>query len=440
MPSKEYSKKEIQQLIEDNKRLSAENESMQKILQSKRFRYAEKIANTYNVAFPAGSVRRKVLSGFSAPSRIIRKRKETKTVKKIENLIEKYDKIVVMHSIPWNTPLRQRPHHLARCLADKGVMVIYLEPDEPIKSVRFLRDNFVTINNWKILFQLKVLGSKDYYFFFNNVSNIPFSLIQRISNHGFKLVYEYIDEFHEDIAGSLMNQLETWKKLKTLKPHLVLASANKLFDEARKHFASSTKVILSKNAVILDDFDYRNYTNTEIPGDLADIVGNGKPIVGYYGALAPWLNYELISKVAIANPSYNFVLLGVNYQNALNMLDQSLKNVYYLGPKKYSDLPKYSSRFDCAIIPFKLGEIAKGTSPVKLFEYMAMGLPTVGTRDLNECKGYEYVYLAKNSDEFSEMVKMAIREHKKSSVRKRLYAQAAENTWEKRAEDIIKVL
>lgn len=436
MVKKQYTDSEIKEIIDENKRLKLENASMQKILQSKRFKFAEKVANTYNVVLPEQSKRRKIVSSMYAPVRNIKKNKALKNIRKIERLASRHEKIVVMHSIPWNTPLRQRPHHLAKCLADEGVMVIYLEPDEPIKNMRILGDNFVTINSWEMIFQLKLVEGKKYYFFFNNVSNITFELIEDIKNYGYGLVYEYIDEFHEDISGSLVNQLETWKKLPKLRPSLVLASADKLYNEAIQHF-KKTKVILSKNAVVLSDFDYHNYENAETPNDLEEILAKKKPIVGYYGALAPWLDYGLISKSAKDNPHLNFVLIGVNYQNALKKLDQSINNIYYLGPKKYKDLPKYSSKFDCAIIPFRTGEIAKGTSPVKLFEYMAMGLPTVGTRDLKECYGYEYVYLAKNTEEFGEMLNVAISKHEDDAVKKQLLVQAEENTWSRRAKDIV---
>ncbi len=439
MPKEQFTKKEIEEILDENKRLRVENSSMQKILQSKRFRFAEKVANTYNAVMPEGSGRRKIISRVGGLVNKRKQKKELKDVRKIERMVNKYDRIIIMHSIPWNTPLRQRPHHLARCLANEGAMVIYLEPDEPIKKMRIVEKNFVTINNWEMIFQLRLSEQKNYYFFFNNVSNIPFEVIKKIKEHGYHIVYEYIDEFHEDISGSLVNQLEIWKKLPKLKPKLILASADKLFEEAKEHFKKS-EVLLSKNAVVLGDFDYRNYKEIEAPNDLEKILDNRKPIVGYYGALAPWLDYDLIAKAAKNNPNYNFVLIGVNYQNALKKLDQSISNIYYLGPKKYVDLPKYSSRFDCAIIPFKTGEIAKGTSPVKLFEYMAMGLPTVGTRDLRECRGYEYVYLAKDKEDFSDKLKLAINNHKKEEVKQELLRQAEENTWEQRAKDIIEKL
>lgn len=436
MPEKKFTDKEIEELVEENRRLKTENVSMQKVLNSRRFRAAEKIANVFNAVLPEGSVRRKTVSSMRVPIKVYRNAVDSVRVKKIERLIASHNKVVVMHSIPWNTPLKQRPHHLARCLAECGAMVIYLEPDEPIKKMRTISSNFITINSWDVLFQLKLSAKRNYYFFFNNVSNIPFSTIRKIKDFGYGLVYEYIDEFHEDISGSLVNQLETWKKLKTDKPKLVLASANKLYEEAKKHF-KGVDVLLSKNAVVLEDFDFHRFKDVDTPSDLAEVMENKKPVVGYYGALAPWLDYELISKTAINNPDYNFVLIGVNYQNALKKLDQSLKNIYYLGPKKYADLPKYSSKFDCAIIPFGLGEIAKGTSPVKLFEYMAMGLPTVVTKDLKECEGYDYVYLAKNEKDFSDKLKLAIRESKKSDVKEKLRTYAEDNTWMKRAEDIM---
>ena len=436
--AKEYTREEIEDIIEENKRLSLENKSMQKVLQSKRFRAAEKIANTFNVVFPEHSPQRAALKGLYSPVRKIKKSRNESTIRKTEKLAKSFEKIVVMHSIPWNTPLKQRPQHLAQCLSEKGIFVIYLEPDEPIHGFRKVSSNFVTTNNWETIFNLKLNEKSKYYFFFNNVSNIEFSVIEKIKSKGYNIVYEYIDEFHEDISGSMLNQLETWEKLPTLKP-LVLASADKLYKEAEKHF-KDCKVIMSKNAVVAEDFDYHNFTETEAPEDLIPILKNKQPIVGYYGALAPWLDYKLISDSAKNNPKLNFVYLGVNYQNALQNLDQDLKNLYYLGPKKYTDLPKYSSFFDCAIIPFGTGEIAKGTSPVKLFEYMAMGLPTVGTRDLRECAGFNHVYLAKTHEEFSELLKKAIKERKSDSVREELLAQAKKNTWNSRADDIIEAL
>lgn len=434
------SKEKYDRLLQENESLKKENASIKKLINSKRFRMAEKVANTYNAFFPEGTFRRKAFGVAIKPTKSIIKYNSERLSKKLSQIVSSYDKIIVMHSIVWNAPLKQRPHHLAKCLANnKDVVVIYFEPDEHVKKFRKISKNLYTVNSWNAIINLATSASQRKFFFFNNVSNIDYDNIELVKNKGYEIVYEYIDEFDEDVAGVLVNQMENWKRLPELKPYLVLASATKLYNEAKKHFREC-EVLLSKNAVNVEDFNYNNFINKDIPSDLTKILENNKPIVGYYGALAHWLDYDLISEVAKNNQDYNFVLMGVNYQNALGKLNQSINNIYYLGPKKYNELPYYSSHFNVAIIPFQTGQIAKGTSPVKLFEYMAMGLPTVGTRDLDECRGYEYVYLAKNVEDFSKLLRKAIIEHAKDNVRRTLLLQAEKNSWQSRADDIMKAL
>ena len=67
---------------------------------------------------------------------------------------------------------------------------------------------------------------------------------------------------------------------------------------------------------------------------------------------------------------------------------------------------------------------------------MAAGLPTVCTRDLQECKGYEFVYMSKDDEEFEKNIAKAIKDYENLDNRKKLLAQAEENTWAKRVQVI----
>ena len=192
--------------------------------------------------------------------------------------------------------------------------------------------------------------------------------------------------------------------------------------------------------IIVLELGVFNNINVKYPKDLKAVKKNKKAIVGYYGALAPWIDFDLIKKLAESDNNIGVVLIGADYSNTLKNVDLNGENIYYLGPKKYEELRNYSYYFDTAIIPFKKGEIAKGTSPIKLFEYMAMGKTVVVTSDLEECVGYDGVLVAKNDEEFIEMVNEAVELGKESGMRKKIIDQVKNNTWQIRAEEIKKLL
>jgi glycosyltransferase involved in cell wall biosynthesis len=173
-----------------------------------------------------------------------------------------------------------------------------------------------------------------------------------------------------------------------------------------------------------------------MPSDLLKIVSRGKPIIGYYGALAEWFDYDLVKWTAQACPHYEFVLIGPNYDKSLNKNRLTrAKNVHWLGEKKYEELPAYVRQFDVATIPFVINEITLSTSPVKLFEYMAAGKPIVAT-DLPECRKYRSVLLARDKAEFAAQLAAAIELAGNAEYRKTLFAEARANTWRSRFEQI----
>lgn len=439
---KEYTKEDIKRLEKQIEWLEKENKYLKKLTNSKRFIFAEKIATGYNNVFPKNTKRRGVLEktgkGIKAIYDIPKRNKFRKKQRTIANMAAQYDKVIVFNAIPWDIKLKQRPQHLAEELRKLGYFIIYFEKDNAINSFREIKDGLITINNLELLDKINTATSKCYFLTPNNMPT-EFDTIMAIKKQGFGIIYDYLDEFHEDISGDLSIQLKVWDNLKTIEPVLCCATAKRLITQLENHLGKGQKIISAKNAVNVDHFDYLKNKTKRPPTDIASIVKEEKPIIGFYGALAPWIDFSLINQVAKKHQEWNFVLLGVDYNGAAADLEKG-KNVYNLGAKNYSLLPAYARYFNCAIIPFKQGEIAKATSPVKLFEYMAAGLPTVCTRDLNECRGYDYVYMAEDNNDFEKKLKKAIDDYNKEECRKKLLYQAEQNTWTKRAEDIKEAL
>ena len=107
----------IKKLQKENQKLQLENRGLKKVLNSRRFRMAEKIANSLNNVFPKNTKRRYVagtiLRGATFITRIPHHIYDRYILRHIYRLAKNYDKIIVIDSIPWDVQLKQRPHHLA---------------------------------------------------------------------------------------------------------------------------------------------------------------------------------------------------------------------------------------------------------------------------------------------------------------------------------------
>jgi glycosyltransferase involved in cell wall biosynthesis len=347
-----------------------------------------------------------------------------------------FQRVIVMESMPWDHPTKQRPHHLVNCLRDLGFAVIYINrgfhlPKKDSERI-YVVDDQIYFRDFVRTFD----GPK--YFWLMSPTPVPAKVVREFLSYGLGLVYDHIDEFHETITGEVYAQLQNYADLPQLKPKLLIASAKLLFDDLRKKMPDHPELIFVPNAVDMNTF-HTDGEGTACPEDLRHVLAKANPIVGYYGMMAPWLDYDLVNLICAKRQDLEFVFIGPDYMNSLSKLKDA-KNVHKLGTKQYRQLPSYSKHFNCAIIPFERGEIAKSTSPVKLFEYMAMGLPTVCTADLRECEGYEHVLMSNDYGEFESNLDKAIELRKDPAVRSALIEQAKQNTWEARARAINEAL
>ena len=154
---------------------------------------------------------------------------------------------------------------------------------------------------------------------------------------------------------------------------------------------------------------------------------SGKPIIGYSGAIAPWVDWELLSVVIRENPDLNFVFIGALFQ--LHRFPLKFKNVFYLGLKNYQELPAYLHHFEIGLIPFLQTEMTKGCNPIKLYEYYATGIQVLGT-PLLELLAIPNINLESNSQLFSLRLRYLLEGNDFSKAERMAYAQA--NDWGER--------
>ncbi len=348
-------------------------------------------------------------------------------------------------AVDWHIPLYQRPQHIFSRLAQNGYVVVFNNDrfNDKDQLWDYAPENSNIILARKDLWLLIAEHIKHGIAFVSSTSYLDLHELLNVLGTGKKsLVYDYIDEICPEITKNTVDvarRRHEW--LKPRKVDAVLCSATLLYEEMISRGFPHSKVHLLENGVDYNHFHVARRIDRVDP-DFRSIIKKEKPIIGYHGALASWLDYEILIRAANMRPDWEFVLIGIDYDGSLKKFINSLPdNMHYLGHVPYSQLPWYVSWFDVGIIPFKPGRIARTTSPIKLFEYMAAGVPPVCTSEMIECLRYRSVLSASNDPhDLVLKIEKALSLKKNRQYVELLDKEARENSWEKRVEKLKSIL
>ncbi len=379
--------------------------------------------------------------------------------KKINRLLNEfinkgdYDRIIVWCSnFGWDVPLFQRPQHISLNLSKQKCLVFYevTHFTDKVKDLKKANENLILVNlenikMRKMLFsKLKSVTKPKYIQIYSTDWKMKLSELKEYISMGFKVIYEYIDEINPILTGTKEIPINIEEKyhymLKDVENVYVVVTADKLKEDIIKSRGEKNLVFASNG---VDYEHYKNINNNfKFDKDFKNILSQNKPIVGYYGAIAVWFDYDMVKKLAIERPDINIVLIGSKYDDSLEKSGiEEIDNVYFLGTRNYNVLKNYANCFDVCTVPFLINDITKATSPLKIFEYMALGKPIVTTA-MDECKKYKSIYIANNSEEFINMIDIALKLDKKKNNEyfKILEKEAIENSWQNKAKEIVKFL
>jgi teichuronic acid biosynthesis glycosyltransferase TuaH len=162
--------------------------------------------------------------------------------------------------------------------------------------------------------------------------------------------------------------------------------------------------------------------------------GDRKITVGYFGKLAKRIDVLLLKYLAAARPDWQFELAGPVLDPEWLKPLRRRPNVKFLGDVQHGDLPSLVQGWHVATIPHNVGELENGGDPIKLYEYLALGVPVVTTpiAEVNRFAGV--IHIARSPATFLESLEAAITYPGEPAVRR---ASVIGQTWSNRTDAML---
>ncbi|MGL5676124.1 MAG: hypothetical protein ACRDDX_06910 [Cellulosilyticaceae bacterium] len=313
-----------------------------------------------------------------------------------------------------------RPIRLALTFEKKGVPVIY-------SYWRWHKTDLIPDYKSNLLMQIPIdetmkymldiirapLPQKHKVFIFEFPYPPATKYLELFKYYGWKVIYDIRDDWEEFEKVGQAKWYEKWHEIYTIETAdcTVAVSApltTKFIGDTDK------KIKLLPNA--LDE-------GFSLKGDR-----ERRQKIGYVGHLTPsWFDWDALRTIAAALPHDTIEVIGHSKPDYLQALPP---NIIYLGPKTFEEVKQYAKTWRVGIIPFKINALTKAVDPIKVYEYLSMGLKVVSF-DMPQIKNYPEIKLAHTTAEFIQSIKEAMVE---TFDEQKVEAFLKENTWGKRVD------
>ena len=238
-----------------------------------------------------------------------------------------------------------------------------------------------------------------------------------------QLIYYCVDEYTA-FSGVASRSLAEMEEQLMRKSDLVIVSADRLF-QSKARINSNT--VLIRHGVDFNHFRKTLDPDTTVPEEIRNLP---RPVIGFFGLIADWVDLELIAAVAKRFPGGSVVMVGKSTTDT-KVLEQE-PNIHLLGRKTYESLPGYCKGFDVALMPFRINELTLNANPLKVREYLAAGLPVVSTA-IPEVEVLGLCRIGTDRESFVREVEIALQEPGPSGERSE---RVRSESWDARVDEL----
>jgi glycosyltransferase involved in cell wall biosynthesis len=322
----------------------------------------------------------------------------------------------------------QRGVRFAQELSKLNSPVIYIRSlqNHIRDEARRIDDNIIEFPlNWFIpiaheIISSPILRNKKRVMVFQVTFRDAFEMISFANAYGWYTFYDIVDDWEEFYNENFIAEYDKEIESYVANNADLLIAVNHQMKEKFREFGDAMLIPNGYSPDLLKDAP-------------AQKLKKGSITAGFFGHLHhARFDWKLLAQVAERKPEWMFHIIGFGEPAGLSLPE----NVIMIGPVDPSGLSGYAKNWDVGIIPYQRNELCRRLNPIKIFEYLYLGLPIVAT-GCEDVKNYPYSYYADGEDAFMQCIRVASLQ---KVDRDKIAGLVRESTWENRMSQLLEAV
>ena len=343
--------------------------------------------------------------------------------------------VVIPCGFEFDELVNQRPINAAKYFSERGYFVLFIawqwsDKEELLKGCGEVYPNVFQVPLFDFIRyenKLDCKTEKSFYFITMPSTNLV-NPVPSLRQKGFTILYDIMDDWEEFYKVGQAPWFD-----KTIEENIILqadvvSAVSSTLQEKFNYLRSDIKVIgngFTPKILGLDNKGIAINKNKDEPC-----------VIGYFGHLTDaWFDWKLVFKLAKKYPHIIFEIIGYGEPEWVRKESLNLNNVNLIGKMLPENLYKQVRNWSIGIIPFIEGTLSKAVDPIKIYEYLYFGLPTIVT-GIPHLKNYPMTYLA-DENNIVDIVECLIN---KQSQQEDINEFLNQTTWQARFDSLVNEL
>jgi teichuronic acid biosynthesis glycosyltransferase TuaH len=213
------------------------------------------------------------------------------------------------------------------------------------------------------------------------------------------------------------------------KASYIFCSSENLSNKIKQRYDRSKNISVVNNGIAASFFNARPLS--EAPS--LKNYSTEKTNIFYIGTVAKWMDWDLIKASILrdSNLAYHFI-------GPCEVSMPETNGITFHGAFPHNQLSSLIKLADILVMPFVVNGLIESVNPVKLYEYIYSGKPSISVRYTESSYFSEFVYLYNGIDEYMELItKIKNKELQKNRDQSKALDFCMQNTWNNRAQSVL---